>query len=97
MGCESLCVGILEFHVKLCLRLSFLTLCNSRQIEKLTDQRIQQSINNGQKLKEMRQEGEIKLLQMKQQLNEEVAKSKQKEDEVAKLRRYVLLCVAGLW
>ena len=96
MGCESLCVGILEFHAKLCLRLSFLTLCNSRQIEKLTDQRIRQSINNGQKLKEMRQEGEIKLSQMKQQLNEEVAKSNQKEDEVAELRRYVLLCVTGL-
>ena len=59
-----------------------------RQIEKLTDQRVQQSISSGQKVEEARQEGEKKVSQMKQQLKEEQTKSRQKEDEIAELRRY---------
>ena len=65
------------------------TSCCSRQIQKLTDQRVQQSISSGQKVEKVRQEGEMKMLQMKQQLKEEQAKSKQKADEITALRRYV--------
>ena len=42
-------------------------------------------------VEEIRQEGEKKLSQMNQQLKEEQAKSKQREEEIAQLRRYVML------
>ena len=61
----------------------------SRQIEKLTDQRVQQSISSGQKMKEVRQDGEKKISRMKQQLEDEQEKSKQREIEIAELRRFV--------
>lgn len=62
-----------------------------RQIEKLTDQRVQQRINSGKRMEEVRQEGEKKISQMQQQLEEEQAKAKQREDEIAELRKYVCI------
>lgn len=38
---------------------------------------------------EVRQEGEKKVLRIKQQLNEEQTKSKQREEEIKELKRYV--------
>ena len=59
------------------------------QIEKLTDQRIQQSIASGQKVEVVKRTGEKKVSQMKQELKEEQTKSKQKEEEIEKLKRYI--------
>lgn len=60
-----------------------------RQIEKLTDQRIQQSITSGQKVEVVKRAGEKKVSQMKQELKEEQTKSTQKEEEIEKLKRYI--------
>ena len=78
-----------NFSTEYLLTFTRLHLYYSRQIEELTDQRIQQSISSGQKVEEVRQEGEKKISQMKQELKEEQTKSKQREDEIAELRRYI--------
>lgn len=67
----------------------------SRQIEELNDKQAQLNISSGQKVEEVRQEGEKKISFMKQQLREEQVKSKQKEDEIAELRRYIY-CVYSM-
>ena len=57
-----------------------------RQIEILTDQRIQQKLESGQKVETVKKDGERKLSRMKQKLNMEQKKSKQKEDEIDNLK-----------
>ena len=57
-----------------------------RQIEILTDQKIQQKLESGQKVETVKKDGERKLSQMKQKLNMEQRKSKQKEDEIDNLK-----------
>ena len=42
-------------------------------------------------MKEMKQEGEMKVSEVKQQLKEEQSKLQQKEDEIDKLKRCVCL------
>ena len=59
-----------------------------RQIAKVAQQRAHQNISNDLKVAEVRQEGEKKVLRIKQQLNEEQTKSKQKEEEIRELKRY---------
>ena len=61
--------------------------CLYRQIEKLTDQRIQQSVASGKQMEVVRRNGEKKVSQMKQELEKEQTKSKVKEEEVDKLKR----------
>ena len=58
-----------------------------RQIDKVAHQRVQQSISSDKKMKEVKQEGDKRISQMKQQLKEEQTKSRQKEEEIDKLRR----------
>ena len=58
-----------------------------RQIDKVAHQRVQQSISSDKKMREVKQEGDKKIFQMKQQLKEEQTKSRQKEEEIDKLRR----------
>ena len=58
-----------------------------RQIDKVVHQRVQQSISSDQKMKEVKQEGDKRISQMKQQLKEEQTKSIQKEEEIDKLKR----------
>lgn len=53
----------------------------------VAQQRAQQSISNDLKVAEMRQEGEEKVLRMKQLLNEEQNKSRQGEEQIKELRR----------
>ena len=57
-----------------------------RQIEQLTDQKIQQRIEIGQKVETIKKDGETKLSQMKQEMAIEQARSKQKEDEIENLK-----------
>ena len=64
----------------------------SRQMDKVEHQRVQVTISNDQKMKEMKQEGEKKVSQVKQQLKEEQTKLKWREEEIDKLKRYVLSC-----
>ena len=45
------------------------------------------SVSCDQKMREVKQEGEKKVSQVKQQLIEEQAKSRQKEEEIDKLKR----------
>ena len=60
-----------------------------RQIAKVAQQRVQQSISYDLKVAEVRQEGEEKVLRMKHQLDKEQTKSKQKEEEIEELKRYI--------
>lgn len=53
----------------------------------IAHQRIQVSVSCDQKMREVKQEGEKKVSQVKQQLIEEQAKSRQKEEEIDKLKR----------
>ena len=62
---------------------------NNRQIAEVAQQRVQQSISNDLKVAEVRQEGEEKVLRMAHQLNEEQNKSRQGEEQIKKLRRYI--------
>ena len=57
-----------------------------RQIEQLTDQKIQQKIESGQKVETIKKDGETKLSQMKQEMAIEQARSKQKQDEIENLK-----------
>ena len=57
-----------------------------RQIEQLTDQKIQQRIESGQKVETIKKDGETKLSQMKQEMAIEQARSKQKQDEIENLK-----------
>ena len=58
-----------------------------RQIDKVAFEQVQQTISGDQKMKEVKQEGEKKVSQMKQQLREE---RKQKEEEIDLLKRYII-------
>ena len=57
-----------------------------RRIEILTDRKIQQKLESSQKVETVKKDGERKLSHMKQKLNMEQKKSKQKEDEIDNLK-----------
>ena len=59
-----------------------------RQIDNVAYQQVQLTITSDQKMKEVKQEGEKKVSQMKQQLREEQTRSKQREQEIDQLKRY---------
>jgi hypothetical protein len=61
-----------------------------RQIDEVAYEQIQQSIISNQEVKEVKQEGEKKVSQMRQQLREEQDISKQKEEEIDMLKRCII-------
>ena len=60
---------------------------------KATQQYSQQSISRDRKMKEMKQEGEMKVSEVKQQLKEEQSKLQQKEEEIDELKRCVCMSI----
>ena len=60
-----------------------------RQLRQQADHSAQMKLNNSQKIEVVRKDGERKVTQMQQDLFKEQKKSKQKEEEIDELKKYV--------